>query len=506
MKYYLVIFVLLLVVSQMPVAQDSPILELGIPVSGTLAVGESADWQFTHNEPGDVVSIMVQATSGTLDPVLRIFDSDGVLVTWNDDFNYPENSDAIVEAMTVPQAGTYTVEVSSFADTTGNFTLTLLPGYGNIEAIDRFEGTTRWQSPNTDSNLSVENNAGQLQIELSGIQKAVTITPATGEIPLTAYVTLQIQAVASAENWQVGMTIRQQDADSYYAFKVNNQGAWRFVLNTNLGEVIIRDWSNHPALVPGQYPFTLSVLSDGTHFDVFYNDAYLATIVDDTLTQPGTFGVFVATANALGSELQATIDNYIITTPTQSIDQPMTTTRITSQESDDIIRELRRRQLIAEGGQLTANIGESFAQFVQPGVSRFPLIQNPAYKRLAIGATITIESAQDALVGCGITIHDVSDEEYLLAYVDNSGGYGLSHFADNIFEPGLFGEHIETQSDQVDLLLIAESDVAYYFVDHQFAGSLPLPTTSGQINNAVVNFDPSDTTCTFRDVWLWSWD
>jgi len=504
-RLYQIIIVLHLITINIT-AQGGVELAPGIPVTGTIEAGETIAWQFTAANAGDIISILVQSTSDNFDPVLTILDSNDLVVTTNDDLNYPANTDALLEAITIPNADTYTIQVSGFGDSTGEFTLTLLPGYGMLSAIDRFEDDMTWQPSSNDNSLAVEIIDTQLQLQLSGIQKTATVDSPVGEIPLTAYSTLDVQAVASSQNWQVGLTVRKQDADNYYAFKVDNQGAWRFILNTSDGETVIRDWSNHPALIPGQFPFTLSILSNGRYFDLFYNQAYLATIEDGTLNTPGQAGIFLATANAIGSEVQAMFDNFIVTIPTKINETTQHTSRIISTASDDIIRELQRRQVIIEGGRLTANIGESFAQFALPGVSRIPLIQNPPYERLAIGATITIESAQETLAGCGITIHDTDDTEYTLAYVDNGGGYGVSHFINDTFEPGIFGESLDITPSAVDILLVAEQEIAHYYINNRFVGSMELPTTSGQINHAVVNFEPSDTTCTFRDVWVWSWD
>ncbi len=73
------------------------------------------------------VSIVMEATSGSLDPFLYLFDSNGTLIASNDDRAPGDRSAAIV--LTLPSDGAYIIEATRFAQgetlTSGTFRLTL---------------------------------------------------------------------------------------------------------------------------------------------------------------------------------------------------------------------------------------------------------------------------------------------------------------------------------------------------------------------------------------------
>jgi hypothetical protein len=111
-------------------------------------------WTF-DGQAGDVIHLVAKATSGDLDPVLRLFARNGVLIAASDDL---QNTDADLR-FALPYAGSYLLEVSRYGqqsgETSGNYTLALdllyrlgaaqsnqLLAYG-----DRVAGTTDGQNP-----------------------------------------------------------------------------------------------------------------------------------------------------------------------------------------------------------------------------------------------------------------------------------------------------------------------------------------------------------------------
>lgn len=496
----------LIITSGVTAQQDQPnTLSFGVPVSGSVEANSPATWEI-NAASGEVLSFYAQATATNSDPVITIHDDEGNAVIINDDFDYPTRRDALIEAFTAPRTGNYTVEVSSFAASSSNFTLTMFPGYANIAAIDQFENQIRWQNLDQESQLVVEGVQSQLQIELSGRQQTATLVSPTGQVPLDSYTKMDFVGIASTDGWQVGITFRQQTADNYYAFVVNSDGFWRFVLQTPEETTILRDWTAHNAINANEFPFSMGILTNNTTYEFYFNGEYLGTEVDESLTTPGRTGVIVSTANVNESNVQVITDNFLITVPFNHNGSTVLPEQIVAETGQDIIQELQRRHFIPTGGELEASIGESFIQYAQAGVTRLPVVRDPEYGSVAIGTDVTIDTASDELHGCGITFHEAEDESsYALAYVDNHGGYGISQFSNSIFEPGLFGERNIDDITNQHLVIISQADTTHYFVNRRYAGSVTLPIVQGRINNAVVNFEPADTTCTFRDIWVWGW-
>ena len=127
------------------------------------------------------------------------------------------------------------------------------------------------------------------------------------------------------------------------------------------------------------------------------------------------------------------------------------------------------------------------------------------YQNFAIGATVAWQAAAGT-TGCGLILRATDDSRYTLAYIDQMGGYGLSQRTDDSFAPGIFGETANFEAGSHHLLVIARRDILYYYVDGQYKGTLENSAIDGMIGEAVVNFEPISTSCTFTETWLWRWD
>ena len=133
-------------------AQETNDLLPGETVEGEIATGETATWTFTAAD-GAVLTFRAEATSGDLDPVLTLRNRTGTALITNDDYDYPEGKAAMLEAVTLPRTGTYTVDVTGFGQTAGDYRLTMLPGYAQEVMLD--EAFTSWEA--TGELLAVEN-------------------------------------------------------------------------------------------------------------------------------------------------------------------------------------------------------------------------------------------------------------------------------------------------------------------------------------------------------------
>ncbi len=482
-------------------AQDDTVLERYVPVTGNIEGGKSQIWTFAAAE-GEVLSFVLRPTSGDLDPMLTITNGSNVQLLTNDDYAYPDSPDALLEAVTIPRRDTYTITISGFGTTSGDFSLTVLSGFADQVANDTFDNARQWRSSGSPLVMNISN--GRIALELTGVEES-GFAVSSAEIPADFYARAEILQVGGQPVWTVGLIARQQDNDNYYALEINQRGEWRFVLRDEGVESNVRDWITHPAIVAGQSNFTLGLMANDTGFDFFYNDLLIGRVTDDTLTQPGNIGLMVETGTAADSRVSALFDNLVVTAPLQIDGRNILPQTLLIGDSATTVQELQRRHLIPSSGEMRMTIPESFVNSNQPGVNEILLGGSQQFENFAIGTTVSWEAQAPGQTGCGLLLRAASDSDYTLAYLDQTGGYGLSRRQGETFSTGLFAENPAMTGNSHHLLVIANEDQLYYYVDGQYVGVVEDAVREGQIGNAVVNFEPITTACQFTDTWLWQW-
>ncbi|MBI5670458.1 MAG: hypothetical protein HZC41_20895 [Chloroflexi bacterium] len=497
MKYLLLIGVALLLA--LP-ARAQATLTLLTPVTGRVDDSSPQSWQFNATE-GNLLSFVV-AASGGLDPLLTISNSAGAVVIANDDYNYPASGDALLEAITIPRTDRYTATVSAVGGTSGEYTLTMLPGYGQISTSENFGSDTGWQG--VDDTVQVSVADGELALSLDRAQQAGIAVNPTASIPDIYYADVTVNVGAESAEWSVGMTARQTDS-RYYLLALNHQGQWRFSVRDGGAERVIRDWVAHPAILPGSRTFRLAMLVNGSNFDFFFNGNLFGRQSDPSIPAGGTLGLAVLTSTR-AVPVGARFDDLTITTPRLMDGRPALPTQLIVGTPAAMTQELQRRNVIPAGGEMALNVAESFAESARPGVERFMLGRGSTFRTFALGTTFTWEAGAAGMTGCGLVFGQTSDTDYLLAYADRTGGYGLSQRQGDSFLPGIFGEKPVGSKTSYHLLVVALADRVLYYVDGVYAGALDQPAAEGAVGNAVVNFEPITTSCRFADTWVWRWN
>ncbi len=496
----------LLVVSTPAAAQTPQEIVIGTPVEGQIAPGGAESWMFTTLDEA-VLSFSVEATGGNLDPVLSIENNAGVTLIRNDDYAYPARHDALLEAITIPRTGTYTVTVSGFGNTSGAYSLSILPGYAQTIINESFDGGATWLPDN--ALLTAETGEGRLTLAIEGIQERGVASDNSSAILGDFYAQVNVANTQGQNGWIAGMTVRQQNADNYYLFSISNQGLWRFLLHTQQGDTMLRDWTTHPAIVAGEQLFTLGVLANGPVFDLFYSGQLIGQVRDETLSNPGRVGLTVGTANAVGSSATAQFDDLLATIPLEVGGTLIFPQQFMVESGPAIVQTLQRQHLIPPVGEMALTVPESFAQNVRPGVSRVMLGRGTAFTNFALGTRFRWVTSGEGS-GCGLVFRSNDEENYTAAYLDSAGSYGVSQRAGDSFQPGIFGNNPEWVSDlqgnSNDLLVIADRDTLYFYVNRVFIGTMENAPVDGEVGNVVVNFAPLDTSCQFEDTWLWRWE
>lgn len=500
-KHFLAWAALLLALALPARAQQS--LTVFTPVDGRLNSGGAESWTFSAAE-GSLMSFLVEAVSSGLDPRLTITSSAGAAIIANDDYNYPDSPDALLEAITLPRTDTYTATVSAAGGTSGDYRLTMLAGYGQISRSENFNSESGWQSLRGPVRIAFED--GALALALTRAQETGIATNPEADIPATYYAQVDVNVTEGQDTWTVGMTARQTGADTYYLLAINERGESRFVVSQQGSERILRDWTPHPAIVAGNQTFTLALLISGSSYDFFYNSRPIGRLNDTTLPEGGTIGLALQTGAVRSTQLAARFDNLTITTPLLVNGQTVLPTQLMVGAPAAMAQELQRRGVAPPGGEMVLNVGESFVGSARPGIDRFMLGRGVTYRTFALGSTFSWQADGPGITGCGLVFHAADDRRYTLAYADRSGGYGLSRREDDSFAPGIFGENPPVDKASYHLLVVALEDRVHYYVDGLYSGTLDLPAAEGAVGNAVVNFEPVNTSCRFRDTWVWRWN
>lgn len=485
-----------------PAAQAQSRLSLYTPVEGMVEAGGSQSWQYAA-QSGEVVSFLVEAATGDFDPLLTITDRAGNVLIGNDDYAYPETRDSLLEAITLPRTDTYTVTVSGFNGSGGGYTLTAFSGFAVIAERDGFGDTTGWQP--LDDTLTADLNDGQLTLTAQGAnQRGFAFGGLQPLADVSARVT--VENVENPAGWTVGMTVRR-NGDDYYLFEVSDAGLWRFSVVQNSEPRVLRDWINHPNIVPGQTTFSLTLLAHGAGFEFFYNDGFIGTVSDTTLTQAGEVGLMVGTTTAQESETSAQFSDLVLTTPLLIDDARVIPQELIVADGPIMAQALQRQAFVSAAGMMSLTVPESSVAYARPGVQRLMLGRGVTYTNFALGATVDIRPARSGPVGCGLVFRFADETDYTLAFLDAAGGYGVSQRQGEDFLPGLFGEGAEYGGGGAHhLLIIANANTVYFYVDGHFAGSFQSEPQEGQVGVAVVNYEGIDNSCQFTDLWLWDWD
>lgn len=480
-----------------------------MPYEGTISTaGESERWTFSGLE-GGVISVLVTSTSD-LDPLVELRSSGGQLLASNDDFAYPGRRDALLQAVTLPRIDTYAIDVYGFGDSTGDYTITLYPGYPDVLVQENFTSISAWDV-NGSVNAAITGEDGRLMLTLEGIRQSARIERDSLSTQEDFYVQARFDVRRAPTGWRIGFFLRQTDS-GYYAVMLNGDGAWRVdYVNADGSSRQLRNWTMHPAIRAGATSFTLSVLANGSAFDVFYDNAWIGQVVETEGSTPdsGAVGLYATTPDAVGSAITAAFDDFLISRPMRVGQLEIMPSALVPGGQSLTIQELERRRVIPTGGTLALTVPESSGRQIQPGVNRVLLGRGATFADYVLYTTFTLTTAQpDALVGCGLLFGNLSDTQHAVAFLDRRGGYGLSARSGENFSPGLFGENSAFSGGQRHTLLLIKRGLrAELFVDRQHVGGYDLPaefSAAGQIGNIVINYESSDTSCSFSDTWVWS--
>lgn len=478
-------------------------ITLPATIDGTLAANGTADYTFTALS-GTVISVSVRTTDENFDPVVTILDNAERVIISNDDYNYPETRNALLEAVSLPRIGTYIIRVSGYDGTAGDYTLRVYPGFSEIGTTDDFSAESEWDTLSDALSTTIESET--LTLEINGMRAVgSTFYQYVDPVP-DLYVQADVLNVTNPSGWVVGLAARRQ-GDNYYMLSINNTGLWRFSLVEGESETILRDWTPHPNIVAGQQAFTIGLAANANGFDFFYNGGFIGSVSDSTLSRAGQVGLVAGTTSSLPTTTTVSIDNLVITTPHFINGERIIPQDLIISTAVEMERALELRHVVSANGEMALTVPSSSVEYARAGINRLMLGRGTTYANFALGTMINIQGSQRGLAGCGLVLRYTGENDYVLAYLDQMGGYGISQRQDEEFLPGLFGEITNwTSNTSHHLLIIANDDRLFYYIDGKYVGALDVPAQTGEVGTAVVNFETITTTCQYTDLWLWRWN
>lgn len=495
---------LLSLILGMPVFAQDRQLALGNQVENTLAPEETHRYSLNALEL-TLASFRVEALTDTLDPQLDIYDSSGELVIANDDYNYPDSRDAIIQAFVFPKSDRYTVAVSGFDGTGGAYRLHLLPGYDVLARADARLRLENWEVVNHLANVR-QAGSDRLAVELDGFAATAVMLGTSFTQESDYYFEVNFDNVSSANDWQIGLAFRYARPDSHSRILLNEKGFWRMERVDEGDVVVVRNWGTHPAIVPGESNFRLGIMASGQHFDIAYNGQIVGMIADKEAEALGGVGVAMRTADVFGSRLSFAVTDATMTIPTRVNERVIVPDQLLTRTYHAMDNILARQQLIPAGGELKLFQPESSVRHRQAGVTPFLLGSDLRFSEFVIGAEVSYQMSDEANGGCGILFHYQDEDHYQLAYATAEGDYGVSLRDGDVFLPGVYVNKPPPRQQEHDMLLISYDGATHFYVDNARVGQIATEAALGNVGIAVVSFASIDTNCVFEDFWVLSMD
>lgn len=492
------------------IAQTGRTLEFFVPVSGTLNDATPAEeWTFT-GQSDQVISLIVTAISGDLDPILSLVGPDGALIGENDDLDSLVR-DAGLEAITLPAAGEYTVRVARYEDaagehiTTGQYQLDFTPGFARLALHASFdEGDLSWVTPLGDP---VPLAQGRLQLRAAAADSTLTGFPQDAP----QFEELYMQAVArlygNVPYAEAGLVIRATGPGlaRSYQFKVNTRSQWRVLAQDESGTYALRTWTPNIALDTANGVWTLAVLERAGEFSFYANGVLLGMVADSRLSAPGTVGVLVG-AEADQTALPTVLyDDVMVTTRlgTTYRGLPLALATWDSPDPGVIINELAQSGQVSPVFERDLFLTEKTLMLpAQDALIELIGSELALYNDFVLNATVsTVTEGQS--VGCGVVYRWQNDRDLSMVFVDTAGGWGLVQSREGQIVHNVYDLSDMVQEPSNKLLIIAQGSRVALYVNGALVTQEEVLPDAGRVGVALLNYENVRTDCFWSSIWVW---
>lgn len=436
--------------------------------------------------------------------MLRLTAPDDSVVGENDDLDSLVR-DAGLEAITLPQDGTYRVRIARYGATAGQYELVLTPGFARLALHESFADTAApWQVP---SGAEAAPAQGWLKVRTAAAGSTVfAVPPGT-----TTYDEMYFQATArlfgAPAYAEFGLVFYAQgpDLSRAYQFKINTSNQWRVVVQNDTGQFALRTWSAHTALLPTDDEWTLAVMARPGVYSFYANGQLLGTVSDERLAGPGAIGLLVGSSADQVEPVTVQFDEVILTERlgTTYRGLPLALAAWDSADPGAIANEL------SASGQVTlASARDLFLLEKTLGIDDqgtvFELIgsEQAIYTDFVLGAELTLVTAGNE-PGCGLIYRWQSEQNLDLAYIDASGGFGVVQARDGLLVTNVYDDNVTVREDSNKLLVIAQGERVALYVNGALATEETVRPGEGRAGIALLNYEDVRTDCYWSNIWVW---
>ncbi len=480
-------------------AQDDRALAFFDPVRGAINDATPAeDWTFV-GLTDQVISLLVVGISGDLDPVLQVIGPDGTVVAENDDRDSLV-TDAGLEALTLPADGLYTIRVTRYGATIGEYELTVTPGLTQLVRRDMFDqGDVSWVTPEGEL---VALSQGKLQMRISTPGQTLMAFPPDAKPLQNLYFQTDARLLGSPGYAEFGLVFRAQGVQSYQ-FKVNTDGQWTVLLQDGTSVYALRNWQSHPELTGSGW--TLAVLARDDNFSFYANGVLLGTLSDDRLSAAGAVGVMVSNRADQTEATTVLFDNVLITTRLASTYRglPLALTEWNNDDPIIVTAEL------ADAGHL--NLAPSRDLFI-PNADMTAPIQNTWFELLGSDQTFYEDFILSAWVSivtngssaaCGMVFRWQDARNLAMAYVDAAGGFGVVQASDAQLTTNAYDLSPMVKNEPNNLLIVAQGDHVTLYINGALVTQENVTPGLGRVGITLLNYEAVRTDCFWTNIWVW---
>lgn len=488
----------------LPAHAQEQTLQLFQTVNGHLSVAVQS-WMVSAQQ-GQVLAARMDVTAGDITPQLEWVDTAGHTLLGQ---SSTQGKSVTVEGFNVPADGTYTLRASAVNHASGDYTLTLLPGYGTLLLNDSMDGANRWQFWKGDA-LTSQLESGKLRLQYTAEDRFTwTLAEQLGAIQ-DVYIQTEVHIERQSVYSEYGLLLRgtlQNGGLAFYVFMVNSDGKYRFALSAPDKLTVLQDWTalNSPAASDA----TIGVMAQNDHFTLLYNGRVINVLSDGTLSKAGSIGLVIGTGHAPASTASLLFDNFVVTVPNAAASAKLPATLRDGQRAPElIIKELQTAGIVSGAGKQVFAATQTFLRNYSGGLVLQKLAKPQQFTDVLFIVDVSWDTTQPG-VACGVALRQVDDDNFTMIYIDRKGGYGVRQAKNgqSLIAYYDLSDSIKTPNLAVNRMIVTVSgDAVTLFVNGTLLTQLHGEQATGSVAIASYNYQPASARCQFDNVVVYSFD
>ncbi len=514
---------------------------------------------------GNPGSVVARTTDGDLRINLTVQDGSGQTIGQGSE---ARPGVSVVSLFQPTTDGLCTLTLAREGNTSGQYTLRLLPGYDKLDVFDRFDvGESGnlgllWE-PYASQNMTVNivNKQLQIQVLTENLQAYAVPTVEDGRTWSDFYIQADFTIDGDPSYYEYGFVLRTDEtADNFYSVTLSSDGDWNVYWFDGEWNAI-QEWTVSPVVDGTDKNPRVSVWVQGNTFRVYFNNQFVGEVSDPNSSRmDGGIGIAASTLKDQPDVLTVYADNLVVTVPapvngapplpglsggTPSAAQPTAAPiggllgalgqgnnqpalqptqapgssgplTLSTWQSDDpqtVVQELQSLGLIPADGSLALTVPSSYHDTSDAGFSYYLLGEGKTFRNFALSFDARL--LQGALPsGCGMYFRDTAtynadalvfaDGSFLLGQWDAQGQ--LTDASVLEFSDAVIGGLEATNR----VLVIANEEQMTLFVNGQQVAQATFEVHSGPVALEVYvwpdeNGQTQQTYCQLNNVWLWEY-